>query len=321
MVFHIHVGEGFPVLDKKAIFHERGHFDTDHPTCGMGNSRLLDLSIRVGTGPIHSMKALPVLPGNGAEPLHYENARRNLDALITAIEKLRGDDEFSNLDDHVRVRFGHATHATFEQALRMASAKIEVDINLGSNLSTQSIIRERASDMPYDTAGDDALLGEGVIGGTSFDEMAAVTSEVRWQGWEKQKGSVDTIAYVFRQHGLVPCLLAGVHTTLGTDGEGVEHTNLCGEYRTAHAILQAFVEWEPWLLDDPLAPSWALRYHMYVRELRVAHERELHDRGEESTALRLESVAVEKLLGYAQEHTAWMCSQPNSEAADLRRKP
>ena len=300
------------MLDKKAIFPDKEKFDAADPCCGMGEGALLKLCERVVAHPMYESTALPVLPGNGKEPFHYQNARNNLDALIACIEQLRAEPEFALLDDYVRVRIGHATHATFEQAVRIAAAKIEVDINLGSNLSTQSMVRERASDVPYDTSSDKPLLGGSCIQGLSFDEMASVTANVEWKGWNEEKTSTDTIAYVFRQHGLLPCLLAGVHVTLGTDGEGVEHTNLRGEYQTAHAVLSAFVEWDSSLLEDPeiAERSWAARYHAHVAGLHASHQHTLASA--DTSALPLESVNIQKLLEYAKEHTMWMCTEPET---------
>ena len=86
MVFHIHGGEGFPVLDKKAIFPDKGHFDAADPYCGVGEGALVALCGRVATKPMCESTALP---GGGQEPFHNQNARNNLDVLTTCIAQHR----------------------------------------------------------------------------------------------------------------------------------------------------------------------------------------------------------------------------------------
>ena len=123
-------------------------------------------------------------------------------------------------------------------------------------------------------------------------------------------------------------MLAGVHTTIGTDGEGVEHTNMRGEYKLAHTILEAYQSWEPAFLHDTAMPPWAkryhrhiyshdyhiwtvynprfysLRYHRHIAELREA-------RGKAARRHQQAEVSSAQLLRNAQEHAAWMAAEPH----------
>ena len=169
MVFHIHAGEGFPVLASHAWA---------EPVASAERCVW------------KAQTALEVLPNNGEEPWHYTNARNNIDALIGCFTRLRQSSEFDGLDDYVRIRLGHATHCTFKQALRLAELRIDADVNLGrytralqarvlyvvlcivccmlilhSNISTQSLLWERASDNPYDTQSTAPLLGAKIMFG------------------------------------------------------------------------------------------------------------------------------------------------------------
>jgi hypothetical protein len=110
MVFHIHAGEGFPVLASHAWA---------EPVASAERCVW------------KAQTALKVLPNNGEEPWHYTNARNNIDALIGCFTRLWQSSEFDGLDDYVRIRLGHATHCTFKQALRLAELRIDADVNLG----------------------------------------------------------------------------------------------------------------------------------------------------------------------------------------------
>lgn len=68
---------------------------------------------------------------------HYQRAMHNIDAVLATLEDLKGRGVFD--PTKVEVRFGHATHATPEQAIRMKSLGITAEVNLGSNVATGAV--------------------------------------------------------------------------------------------------------------------------------------------------------------------------------------
>jgi predicted amidohydrolase YtcJ len=65
-------------------------------------------------------------------PAHYTTAQKNLELLLRTLET-KG---WSQGKDGIIIRFGHATHATAEQAQRMAALGIVAEVNLTSNRVT-----------------------------------------------------------------------------------------------------------------------------------------------------------------------------------------
>lgn len=79
----------------------------------------------------------------GKLPL-YERAKHNIDAVLTALEALKSR---GLLDPtKVDVRFGHATHATPEQAIRMKALGITAEVNLHSNVVTGVVDQTKGVD-------------------------------------------------------------------------------------------------------------------------------------------------------------------------------
>ena len=75
--------------------------------------------------------------GADGKPSHYERARHNLDAVLSSLEELQANGVFDRT--LVDVRFGHATHATPEQARRMQALGITAEVNLGSNVASGAL--------------------------------------------------------------------------------------------------------------------------------------------------------------------------------------
>ena len=73
------------------------------------------------------------------EASHYSRARANLDAMLTSFEGIALAMGSEKLPPEVVVRFGHATHTTPEQAVRMAKLGIIAEVNLASNVQTGSL--------------------------------------------------------------------------------------------------------------------------------------------------------------------------------------
>jgi hypothetical protein len=136
------------------------------------------------------------------EPTHYDRARNNLDKLLEALEELGEELDPSKVD----IRFGHATHATPEQATRMKALKIIAEVNLGSNIETGVIDQTRER--------------EGADGET---ERVPVSQEK------------------FDDHSLLSLIFTGVQTILSTDAHSVMSTNLGDEYSRAYALIEQFL--------------------------------------------------------------------------------
>ncbi|MDR3672043.1 MAG: hypothetical protein P4L36_14445 [Holophaga sp.] len=102
---------------------------------------------------------------SGGKPLHYELARDNVEQLLLAVEEFReslgSDGARADFDDHVRIRFGHASHATEEQGARMRRAHIWADMCLTSNITTTTVIgnHDDHSLAPLTKAGVSLMFG------------------------------------------------------------------------------------------------------------------------------------------------------------------
>ena len=75
--------------------------------------------------------------GDAGELAHYDRARHNVDALIASLEELAAMGELD--PTMVEVRFGHSTHATPEQIVRLTALGVIAEVNLESNIQTFSL--------------------------------------------------------------------------------------------------------------------------------------------------------------------------------------
>jgi hypothetical protein len=150
-------------------------------------------------------------------PAHYLCAENNVQVMLDAVQKFRKllGTELADFDRRVRVRFGHVTHATLVQAQQMADAGIWADVNLTSNLATGAL------SFPGQVEGDTAVP----LNRSGMMKRAAELVN--------QTPNQD----LFRHHALVTLLTSGVPTVLGTDGGGIEHSEMSREYALATAVL------------------------------------------------------------------------------------
>jgi len=129
---------------------------------------------------------------------HWEVARSNLDCIINAVKRYRSgktEEQKVEFDKYVRVRLGHVTHASFQQAVDMRDNNIWVDINLASNLATSAYrFTTQELNIKFDT---------------KFDSI--------------HKYLVQN--YLIR-HGFLKVWLAGTSFLMGTDGSGTEHSGM-----------------------------------------------------------------------------------------------
>ncbi|MEA5498285.1 hypothetical protein VB834_14875 [Limnoraphis robusta Tam1] len=138
------------------------------------------------------------------------------------------------LQDKILIRFGHATHTTPEQAVRMRELGIYADINLGSNLRTGAI----------------AYLEEQIVGTSDEDSDSKEQARHKYmEGIKKQnkQWNLNPSELIQKDHGLANLLLAEVKVVLGTDGQGVEVTSIKDEYE----LLENYLYLHPKLSSNP----------------------------------------------------------------------
>ena len=178
---------------------------------GKAAGRLLTLRPHVGEGYIE----MPRDPETGGRDrfdrdhgdAHYAKARSNLDALIANVDRLTktngpdGKPIYDPENPAFEIRFGHATHATPEQAEAMARLKIKVEVNLGSN----------------------------AISGSLQD------SKTHPQG-RTDEGHLRSM----EDHSLLTLATTQVEIHLSTDAQAVMRTEMRSEYVRAAEILNVF---------------------------------------------------------------------------------
>jgi hypothetical protein len=136
-------------------------------------------------------------------------AEDNLDRLIKSLQKFAGPD--GKLPPEVIVRFGHATHATPEQAREMAKLGIIAEVNLQSNVETGASAQRGPADAQHDYQSDGSAnpLHDGSV---------------------HHDGNLE-------DHALTTLILNDVPIVLSTDGASVMSTNMANEYARAKQII------------------------------------------------------------------------------------
>ena len=157
------------------------------------------------------------------EPVHVVQAKKNIKMLIQAVSELKT--EFRDIDDFVVFRFGHVTHADLSDAFAMKSLGIEADVNLASNISTRAYYSKDFAERLKKTLNEDEQFKysdpvKEFLGGADSDRL-------------------------LDEHPLKHMLEAGVRTMLGSDGGGVEHSDIEHEYDRAGRLI------EYWNSQDP----------------------------------------------------------------------
>jgi hypothetical protein len=190
-------------------------------------------------GTIYQITALPKPPGDlfksfpvvlfnkNKNPVYVDEGRRNIDLLIEAVRNLQSD--IPGIQDYVVFRFGHVTQAQEKEAQDMKSLHIEADINLDSNLATGAY---------YVPPPSFKLKGEELKEEEQFD----------YNDWPDVLRRTGKIEEVLAHHSLKLMLKAGVRTLLGTDGSGVEHSDIAWEYKLTENLIAH------WRYNDPAFP-------------------------------------------------------------------
>jgi len=211
MVLHIHIGEGYPIFPTNQLERLRSEA---YAQCD------LNLTLPV-----------PMVSSAGV-PLHYGNARENVRRVLGAVEDFRRSAP-ADLDDWLKIRFGHVTHLDANLAKRIAAANVDVDVDLTSNLVT-------------------GALTTALPGNTS---MASCTTAA-------YRSALDD---AMRSHSLMYLLDNNVNTVLGTDGAGVEHSSFLQEYKWVAVIADRYFAQRNGEVDPP--PGAVLQYPTEVNRV------------------------------------------------------
>lgn len=158
----------------------------------------------------------PVHMNGDNEPVHVIQARKNIKMLIQAISEMKS--EIKDLDDFIVFRFGHVTHADVSDAWAMKALGIEADVNLASNVATRAYYSKDFADELKKPLTEEEQL--------KFSDPVA--------GFLKGVNSNRILA----EHPLKHLLEAGVVTMLGSDGAGVEHSDIEHEYSRASDLIE-----------------------------------------------------------------------------------
>ena len=150
----------------------------------------------------------------GDQLSHYQRAEENLDTMLTVLEKIASRPENrahgGRLPPEVIVRFGHATHATPQQCVRMARLGVIAEANLSSNVETGALARNKP-----EAGAPDVGRPEGPP--TMFGE--------------------DKVDANLRDHSLGSLIFSGVEVVPGTDAHSVMNTTLSKEYSRAEKMI------------------------------------------------------------------------------------
>lgn len=184
--------------------------------------------------------AKPWLFGNtfALLPASWTNAAQaeaNITMLLAAIRRFQR--EHPDANRYVIFRLAHATWATPAQAQEMHDAGVEADVNLESNVATGAYPISR---MPLGTT----LLADRIVPlaqswATNFELNDLLGSLVSDPADPSQVGAVlgnAALKYLLEAH--VRCLL-------GTDADGVEHSDIVREYQYAGALIAYWKRTDP----------------------------------------------------------------------------
>ena len=178
-------------------------------------------------GPKEIFKSFPEvwLDKKTQQPVHVSQAAQNIKLLIQAVDDLHS--KIADIDDYVIFRFGHVTHADMADATAMKRLHIEADINLESNIATGAYY------IPQAPNSKPPCFDEGNFDCNNFPGKVLNSGHA---------------AEILANHALKYMLQAKVRTLLGTDGGGVEHSDIVREYELAQDLIHY------WISADPAFP-------------------------------------------------------------------
>lgn len=172
----------------------------------------------------HSKKDDPRCHGN--EPLHYETARLNIGTLLDNIATIKEKVEVEELN-HLKFQLGHASHATWKQAMQMSELGAAADIDLSSNICTGALEWPQTHEGAHARRVGDSVLF--ITDGSSNARSHATADRLMEKRHE--------VAQVYAKHAVLRLLLAGVDVTIGSDGIGIEHSGHQQDYDIVKAIV------------------------------------------------------------------------------------
>ncbi len=174
--------------------------------------------------------ALPPVRSNA------EQAQANISALLAAIGRF----EVSHPDahDYVVFRLAHDTWATQAQAQTMHDEGVEADVNLESNVATGAYPISR---MPL---GKESIVANeiapiAVNPTTNFELNDLLRTLV------KDPRDVAQVGGILGNASLKYLLEARVRCLLGTDADGVEHSDIVKEYQYAASLIAYWNQTDP----------------------------------------------------------------------------
>ena len=163
-------------------------------------------------------------------------AQANISILLAAIARFEA--AHPDVHDYVLFRLAHDTWATQAQAQAMHDEGVEADVNLESNVATGAYPIAR---MPLGSA---KILGDEVDPvaqnpATNFELNNLLGTLV------SDPGNVSQVGGILGDASLKYLLEARVRCLLGTDADGVEHSDIVKEYAYAASLIAYWNQADP----------------------------------------------------------------------------
>jgi hypothetical protein len=171
---------------------------------------------------------LPPVRSNAAQ------AAQNISTLLDAIGAF--ERTHPDAQEYVVFRLAHDTWATPEQANTMREERVEADVNLESNVATGAYPVGR---MPAKAALMPAIDSLAANPATNFELNDLLGTLV------KDPNDPTAVGDVLGNAALKYLLEAHVRCLLGTDADGVEHSDIVKEYEYASALIAYWNRTDP----------------------------------------------------------------------------
>lgn len=167
---------------------------------------------------------------------HSDQAESNLAMLLSAISAFESG--HPDVHDYVVFRLAHATWATAAQAQAMHDERLEADVNLESNVATGAYPLSR---MPL---GNQALL-QTTIGPLAENPQTNFELNNLLGSLVKDPNDANRVGGILGNASLKYLLEARVRCLLGTDADGVEHSDIVKEYEYAGSLIAYWNQIDP----------------------------------------------------------------------------
>jgi hypothetical protein len=157
-----------------------------------------------------------------------DQAESNLSMLLSAIAAF--ETSHPDVHDYVVFRLAHATWATAAQAQAMHDEQLEADVNLESNVATGAYPIAR---MPLGTP----TLLQTIIGPLAQNPQRNFELNDLLDALIRDPNDSNNVGGILGNASLKYLLAARVRCLLGTDADGVEHSDIVKEYAYATALI------------------------------------------------------------------------------------